>query len=280
MNILKYFCIFFIVSISIKSETIWVGLTPWQKGQSEDEINHLYLPMMNYLKEKTGNDFKIRPMASYEETIDLLVSGKIQMAVLSPAPYVKAKKENPKIEILATELSWNQDKTKKTDSYRSFILVNKKRDDIKSIQDLKDKTFGMVSEESTSGYKVPMAFLRSQKIDHKTYFKKLLLLGSHPSVTDAIAAGSIDGGATWDYNWSQAVIKNGDVYKSLWSSDPIPNICIAAHQKLDANTKDKIKKALLVIPEDSLKGLSSVGYVYRPDSFYDSVRKINKLLNN
>jgi phosphonate transport system substrate-binding protein len=262
------------ISATAFAETYWVGITPWQKGQTEDDINKLYLPMMKWLSDQTGHTFKIKPMASYEGTIEQISQGKIQVGMLSPAPYVKAKRANPKIELLVTELSWNHDKTKKSDSYKGHILVKKDRDDLATIESLKGKWMAFVSLESTSGYKVPMLHLKQIKIDPKTFFAKTYLLGSHPAVTDAIAAGSVDAGATWDFNWQQAIAKNGDIYKAIWSSEAIPNLCVIAHPDLPAKVRTHLKKLLPKIPDELLTGLSSVGFVEKPDSFYDSVRRL------
>ncbi|MGZ3720418.1 MAG: phosphate/phosphite/phosphonate ABC transporter substrate-binding protein, partial [Bdellovibrionota bacterium] len=191
--------------------TFWVGVTPWQKGQTGDDINRLYIPLLKWLSENTGEEFKIKIMNSYEGTIDQIAEGHIQVAMLSPEPYIKAKKANPEIELLVTELSWNHDKTKKLDSYRAHILARKDRTDLVDFRSLKGKKIAFVSEESTSGYRVPHAYLRQQHIEANHYFSQAQFLGSHPSVTDAIAAGSVDAGATWDFNWKQAVEKNGDI---------------------------------------------------------------------
>lgn len=255
--------------------TYWIGVTPWQKGQAEDDINKLYIPMLKWLSEKTGEEFKLKVMSSYEGTVQQITTGQIQIALLSPAPYVKAKKENPQLEILLTELSWNQDKTEKKDSYQSQILVKKDRADLTDLKSLEGKVFAFVSEESTSGYKVPNSYFKKNKLDTKAYFSKVLFLGSHPSVTDAIAAGSVDAGATWDFNWKQAITKNGDIFKAIWTSDPIPNLCIVAHPKVPKELRLKIRKMLLEIPTEKLTGLSSVGFVVRNDSFYDVIRALD-----
>jgi phosphonate transport system substrate-binding protein len=258
------------------ADTYWVGVTPWQKGQTEDDINRLYIPLLKYLSEGTGQTFKLKPMPSYEGTVEQIAGGEIAVAMLSPEPYVHAKKANPKLEILATELSWNHDKTEKLDSYRSHILVLASRNDLTGIASLEGKTFAFVSEESTSGYVVPSAYMRDHKIVPATYFSKTYLLGSHPSVTDAIAAGSVDAGATWDFNWKQAIAKHGDIFKAIWTSEPIPNLCVVAHPKLAKSLREKLRKLLLDAPSKYLEGLSSVGFVARPDSFYDPVRKLKK----
>lgn len=252
-----------------------VGITPWQKGLSTDDINKLYLPTLKAFSSETGLHFRIQPMNSYEEAITKLAEGKIQIGMLSPIPYIRAKKLNPDLELLVTELSWNHDKTKKVDSYRGHILVKKNRGDLTDLNSLKGKSFAFVSESSTSGYTVPMAYFRDQKIDPKSYFSKVQFLGSHPNVTDAITKGQIDAGATWDFNLSQAIVKNGDDYRSVWISDAIPNICIVAHPKMPKPIQDKLRKILLNAPHELLEGLPAAGYVRRDDSFYDSVRKID-----
>ena len=259
---------------SVSAETYWVGITPWQKGQTSDDINRLYIPMFKWLSEKTGSEFKVKAMRSYEDTIEEIADGKIAAAMISPAPYIKAKKKNPSLDILVTELSWNQDKTKKTDSYRSHILVKKDRVDLVDLKSLKGKKFAFVSEESTSGYKVPLSYFKHNKITPNDYFEKVFFLGSHPSVSDAVASGSVDAGATWDYNWKQAIAKNGDVYKAIWTSDPIANLCLVAHPKIPKALREKMRTELLKTPSDLLNGLSTVGFTVRPDSFYDPIRKL------
>jgi len=259
-----------------RAETYWVGVVPWQKGQTSDEIDRLYIPLLKLLSQKTGQTFKLKAMTSYEGTIAEITSGRIQLAMLSPAPYVKAKRENPKLAILVTELSWNADKTVKQDSYRSHILVRKDRADLTDLESLAGKSMGFVSVESTSGYLIPVAYLKSQKHSPEKFFSKVNKLGSHPAVTDAIAAGSVDAGATWDFNWQQAVKKNGDVFRSIWQSDPIPNLCIVAHPLISSALQKKLRSLLLEVPDDVLQGLSTVGYTVKADSFYDGIRKLSE----
>ncbi len=250
------------------------GVMPWQKGQSVDDIRGMYKPMLDWLGRQTGDTFSIVGTRDYDQMVDFLANGRIQIANISPMPYVLAKRKNPEIRLLVTELSWNRDRTKKIDSYRGYILALKKRTDINTLDDLKGKQFGFVDEDSTSGFQYPSVLMREHGIEYKSYFGKYYFLGGHPRVTDAIVSGSIDAGATWDYNWSQADKKHGQVFKALFETPPIPNLCIAAHPSLPLNAQKKIEKALLTIDEKLLTGLPAAGYVVRPDSFYDVVRKL------
>jgi phosphonate transport system substrate-binding protein len=250
------------------------GVMPWQKGQTADDIRARYKPMLEWLGKETGDTFTIVGTRDYEQMVDFLANGRIQVANISPLPYVLAKRKNPEIRLLVTELSWNKERTKKIDSYRGYILALKSRTDLNKLEDLKDRQFGFVDEESTSGFQYPSVLLRERGIEYKSYFSKYYFLGGHPRVTDAIVSGSIDAGATWDYNWSQADKKHGDVFKPLFETPPIPNLCIAAHPSLPLNVQKKIVQALPRIDENLLKGLPAAGYVVRPDSFYDVVRKL------
>jgi len=99
-------------------------------------------------------------------------------------------------------------------------------------------------------------------------------MGSHPRVTDAIVAGSVDGGATYGFNFRQAVKKHGNVFKVIVKSPPMPSQAIVAHPSLPDGICAGIQKALPTIDPALLKGLGRYGYVIRPDSFYDFVRSM------
>jgi phosphonate transport system substrate-binding protein len=270
---LLFFSLFFL-SVSAYSRTITFGITPWQKGQKIDDIKNLYRPMLKYLSEKTGDNYLIVRASSYKKMIELLANGKVDFATVSPVPYVKAKKLNPKISIIVTYLKWNKDQTKMIDSYRGYIVTKKTRDDLDSIESLKNKKFGFVKKESSSGYKYPNSLLLERGINYKDYFSQVYFLGSHPRVTDAIIAGSIDAGATWDFNLSQAIKKHGDLFKIIFTTPPIPNLCIAASESFPLEKIKEIKHHLTNIPTRYLKGLPATGFVYRKDNFYDVVRKL------
>lgn len=256
------------------AKTIRFGITPWQKGQQSDDIKKLYRPLLNYLEQKTGDTYLIISANTYGQMIEYISNGMVDFATLSPVPYIKAKVNNPKIQIIATYLQWNKSRTQKIDSYLGYIVVKKTRTDLNSIESLAKSRFGFVKKESSSGFKYPNSLLKEKGIHYLEYFSQVYFLGSHPRVTDAIMAGSIDAGATWDFNLSQARKKHGDLFKIIFTTPPIPNLCIAAHPKLGKKRINSIREHLLTVPENLLKGLPNTGFVFKPDSFYDVVRKL------
>lgn len=254
----------------------YFGVPPYQKGQTVDEIRSLYKPMLIWLGEQVGCKFNFAGANTYEEMIAKIVSGRVQLAGLGGNEYITAKERNPNLKLLFTELKWDENKTKLIDSYTGYILTLKSRVNINTLEDLKGKRFSFVNRHSTSGFQYPNALMRQKGIIPEKFFSRVFFLGSHPRVTDAIVSGSIDAGATWDYNWGRAIKKHGDVFKAIFTTPPIPNLTIVAHPSLPGNIVKKIEKVLPKIDASLLKGLPTAGFVKRPDSFYDSVRILKK----
>ena len=249
------------------------AITPWQKGKDMRELHENYRPMLSYLSEACGYRFEIICGRTYQETIDLISTGKVQLANLSPVPYVMSKRREPGLKLLVVEKSWNKARTEQTDSYIGMIIC-KKDAPYNSIEDLKGCRFGFVKRQSSSGYRYPNAMLIDRGIQYEEYFGKTYFLGSHPRVTDAVAAGSIDAGATWDYNLMLAKQKNGDVYKTIYQTPPIPNLCVVAHPSVDAKLQQQIKELLLNIDPSKLEHTTADSFTEREDSFYDVVRTV------
>src|SRR6266545_5004112 len=240
----------FTCEIALAEPLYRFGVPPWQRGQSVDDIRRLYEPLLHYFAD-----------------------GRVDFGTISPAPYVSAQRLNPGVKLLLTELSWDPTHTKRIDSYQGMIVTLRARDDINTVEDLRGKRIGFVSEESTSGFVFPSAYLQSIGIDYKNDFLSYVFLGSHPRATDALVAGSVDAAATWDFNLNQAVPKHGDVFKVIFQT-AIPNLLIATHPSLPGTVREAIKAALLNVDDETLKGLPTAGYVERPESFYDVIRRI------
>ncbi len=259
---------------SAQAEEYKFGVTPWQRGQTEDDIHRLYKPMLDWLSQETGHDFIIVSTKDYRQMINYLADGTLQIVSISPAPYILAKRKNPHLNVLVTEVSSSVERTTSSDAYFSYILARKDNATVNSLDDLQNKIFGFVRRESTSGFIYPVHMFNRSEINYQKYFKKFYFLGSHPSVTDAIAAGSLDAGATWSFNWNKAKEKHGDIFKSIWKSPPIPNLSIVAHPYMPKALQDRLKTLLLSVDPELLTGLSARGYVSRDDGFYNGVRTI------
>lgn len=250
------------------------GIPPFQKGRTFNEVRKTYQPMLDWLTEQTGCQFVAVGSASYDDAVENITTGKVHLAELGPVTCVLAMEKNPDIRPLLITLAWNPEKTELVDAFLGYIVTLKKYTEINSVEDLKGKTFAFVAIESSTGYIYPNALLRDKGIDYSQFFGKTHFLGSHPSVTDAIVAESVIAGATWQYNLAEAIKKHGDVFKIIATTPPVPNQCIAAHPTLSGELQTKVKQLLPTIDPNLLENLNTKGFAVRPDSFYDTVRKI------
>lgn len=252
------------------------GVPPWQKGRSFKEERKKYLPLLNWMSKQTGCKFVPVGANSYEDLINKISEGIVQVTELGAIPYIEVKKKNPDVDILATALVWNSAGDKLVDTYHSMIVALKKNEAVNSLQDLKGQKFGFVNRESTSGFVYPSASMKKEAgIDYETFFSKYFFLSSHPNVTDAIVAGSIVAGATYGTNLDAAQKKHGDIFKVLWESKPIPNVLLASHPSLPDSIKEKLIEVLPQANIELFKDISLMkGFVIRPDSFYDEVRAV------
>ena len=269
----------FTCEIALAEPPYRFGVPPWQRGQSVDDIRRLYNPLLDYLGRATDAKITIVTARSYEDMVHYFADGRVDFGTISPMPYVLAQRLNPGVKLLLTELSWDPMHTKRVDSYQGMIVTLRARHDINTVDDLRGKRVGFVSEESTSGFVFPSAYLQSIGIDYKNDFRSYAFLGSHPRATDALVAGSVDAAATWDFNLNQAIPKHGDVFKVIFQT-AIPNLLIASHPSLPGTAREAIKAALLNVDDETLKGLPTAGYVERPESFYDEIRRIAPKTSN
>ncbi len=255
------------------------GVTPWQHGQSDDDIRANYKPLLEWLGKRVGAEFIIVGASGYGETIDLLANESIDLAAISPVPFVLAQRRNPRVTMLATELSWDFGNRRMSPTYDGFIVARSDRDDITGLESLRNTRFGFVRKQSTSGFVYPVAYFIRNGLDYQSFFSRIYFLGSQPRVTDAIASGSIDAGTTWDYNLKQAITKHGAVFKIVAKTGTIPNLGIAANSAVPQEMQNKIRSALLEAKKELFRGLPAVGYVVKDESYYDPVREVVQLVS-
>ena len=97
---------------------------------------------------------------------------------------------------------------------------------------------------------------------------------------NAVAEKSIDAGAVSITPWEKAVERNGDVYRVLSKSDPIPRNAVVA----GVHVPESLIQQLLVILKEAESDPSFQqddailkGFLLKDDSFYDIVRKARNL---
>ncbi len=250
-------------------ETIKIALVP----DPEDD----YSPLINWLGQETGVKFVMVGVQDYEQSVNLLANGEVDLAFMGAGSLIAAQKQEPEVRMLATYSYWSEELEEMIDSYTSMIITLKTRDDVNSLQDLAGMKFGFVAEDSTSGFRVPYIMLRDQEIDYETYFDEFFFVGNHAGVADAVVAESIDAGTIASDLLPLSIESHGDVFKVIAESTPIPGPGIAVHPSVQAELQTKIQEALVRADPMLFEATAADGFVIRPDSFYDVTRQIEAL---
>ena len=248
-----------------------------QPQWSREQMQKLFGPLMAYLSQQTGHEFRLRVTEDYGALLDEMNSGLIDIAKFSPYGYVLAKKTSG-VHIFATELTYGRP------WYRGYIIARKDRH-FTSIEDLRGKSFCYTDPNSTSGFIYPRALLIERGFDPNAYFRDVRYAGSHDICIRGVAGGDVDAGATWDValddmSESKLFGVDGDELMVLHKTERIPNDAYAARPGLDEAVVQQIQQALLALSRDK-KRLGEVidwktridGFVPGEDAAYEVVRE-------
>jgi phosphonate transport system substrate-binding protein len=124
-------------------------------------IYRRYEPLMRYLSDKTGYEFKLVIPKDFEEFSKVVRSGTIDYSYQNPYIFSQIDRVYP-IRAIVSSLGW-QDEESGEKSFRG-IIITRKNSPIKSIEDLKGKRVMIVSPKSAGGFLSQKIYLAKQGI--------------------------------------------------------------------------------------------------------------------
>lgn len=251
-------------------ECLVFGLHPYMPAQ---ELMHRYTPLLKYLEKKLGKPISVSIAKNWQDHIDRAGRGELDIFYLGAVSYISLTEQYGQKKTIACIA------TNGASFLRGYIIV-RKDSPAKSLSDLKDKTFGVSSLDSTMGYVYPRYMFISAGIPFP--HDKLKVLGSDINVALAVIAGMIDAGAVRESVWNK--YKDRNDLRILAETPLIMEHVFAASDNLDEATVKKIQKEMRAISEDkelvkkllkpikkSITGLNPV----KPSDF-EELRKIIK----
>jgi phosphonate transport system substrate-binding protein len=208
-----------------------------------------------FLSQKTGREVELVFPTTYAGVVESLRFGHSQAAFMSAWPARLAWKIAESDVALAEvrEVVIGQDKKEET-FYFSYWVVPK-NSTVTKLEDLRGKRAVFPSQLSTSGYVAPLARLielglvakpaAGKEADPKTFFGQVTFAGGYQQGWEALKAGQAD-----------VAIIAGDVAEKLYrevldstkvveQQGPVPSHSVVFAKQLDAQTKQKLKDALL-----------------------------------
>lgn len=166
---------------------VW-GATPYVTRSVD--VAAQYQPMVSLVAELLGIPMSVRVGDDYEHIETMLLSGEIDIALMSPYAYVQAKAKEPGLKVFCSPIANG------TETYGAYIVA-REDSEIRTLLDLRGKPFGFVNSRSTSGWLYPASRLMDEGMD-PTRDVQGIFFGDHAGVIKAIVSGKVAAGATYD----------------------------------------------------------------------------------
>ncbi len=198
--------------------------------------------MSGELNRKVNIQFKVAP--TYEAGITNITKGQVDFSRFGPASYIEALKENDKILLLAAE-------SKKGSKIAQGVICVREDSPIKTVADLKGKSFAFGSELSTIGRYLSQHHLLENGVT-ATNLSEYEYLGRHDAVGAAVGAGRFDAGALKEKTFNK-LKSSGTPLRELARFPNAPQSWIA-REGLDEEVQGALKKALFSITDEKALG--------------------------
>ncbi|NIQ40402.1 MAG: phosphate/phosphite/phosphonate ABC transporter substrate-binding protein [Proteobacteria bacterium] len=221
-----------------------IGLIPEQNLFKQVER---YEPLADYLSQKCGVEIRLKILTRYGNIVSNFVSLGMDGAFFGSFTYALAHIK------LGVEVLARPEGLDGTSTYHGLIFV-RQDSGIKSIRDMKGKTFAFVDRATMAGYLLPLAYFKEHGIsDYETYLKETYFTGTHEAAIYDVLDKKADVGAAKNTIYKRisdadSRIKNELVI--LEKSPKVPENGLAVRRNLDNSLKQDLKAALLRMHED------------------------------
>ena len=228
---------------------IRVGFVPSENVQ---QVAQNAQPIVAILQKRL--DMEVQPFVAtdYTGVVEALRANKLDIAFLTPASYVLAKREANVRVVLKSQRRGN--------AYYYAAIITHADSDIRSLEDLRNKTFAFGDPLSTSGHVFPRKMLKEKGVDPVRDFKRVIYSGGHDATVLAVLNRKVDAGATFantpegkDGAWMQ-YLKDPEEQKKIRViaySEPIPadNLVINANLNPELAKKIELENKLKLLKE-------------------------------
>ena len=241
--------------------------------EDPQELLRKYKPFADYIAKEVGVKVKFVPVLDYAATVEGLAANRLDIVWYGGFTSVQAVERAKG----ATRLAMREEDA----SFKS-VFVTRTDSGIKTLADLKGKTFAFGSVSSTSGHLMPRHFLRAAGVDPERDFRKFGFSGAHDATAAWVEAGRVDAGAVNFLVWRKLVDKKKIDTKTthvFWTTPPYVDYVWVARGGVPEEIREKFKQALLKLdyskPEDKkvMDLQRTRKFIPAKDSDWDGIRK-------
>jgi phosphate/phosphite/phosphonate ABC transporter binding protein len=235
-----------------------------------------YRPMAEHVSIDLGRPVELVFVTNYDQLAMMLETGDLDVALLPPLAYVRARERMPCLKLLYTLV--NDGDTR----YSGYLLVHRDSP-IRDLKDVAGKRIAFVDRASASGYLFPLARLISAGLDPGRDLAKASFVEDHVEVLRQVAVGEADVGASFYGALRAARIQGLDTssLRVIAITGRIPYDALVVREGLEPDLVRAISDSFQDLNTTTESGRRSLayltdfdGFVPTRDSFYDSIRSV------
>jgi phosphonate transport system substrate-binding protein len=222
---------------AVHADTLRVSAIP---DEAPTELQRKFKPLGEYLQKETGLEVEFTPVSDYAAVVEGLAAKKIDLAWLGGFTYVQAKLRTGGEAVPIVQRAEDEVFTSK------FIVPSDSP--VKSLAELKGKTFAFGAPSSTSGHLMPRFFLLKEGIDPDKDFTKVAFSGAHDATVAFVASGRADAGVLNASVMAKLIEKGDDNAKRvkvIATTPPYYDYNWTVRPGLDPALRQKIADAFL-----------------------------------
>jgi len=257
-------------------------------GENTQDRLARYDGFQRLLQEKLGIPVKLYPAADYAGVMQGMAAGQLEAAEFGASGFAGTWLDCKCVEPIIVP----QEKDGST--YYYSVMVTRKDSSITSLDQMKGHSLAFADPNSTSGYLIPSATLKSRGIElaDGKYFSRTGFAGGHEQGVVAMLNKQYDACVTWTSGQGdkaegytrgnlrsmvdRGMLKMSDV-NIIWQSGKIPNGPWAVRTALPASLKKEFADFLLDLPKshkdvyDAVEQGAGVGYVPATMDLYKDI---------
>ena len=217
--------------------------------EAPTELSRKFAPLGKYLQKQLGMPVEWTPVTDYAAAVEALVNGKVDLAWFGGFTFIQAKVRSGGQVIPLVQRAEDQD-------FRS-VFITGASSGIRSLMDLKGRTFSFGSQSSTSGHLMPRSFLLQAGIDPDRDMGRISFSGAHDATIAAVAGGKVDAGAVnisvWEKFLAEHKVDPAQV-KVFYTTPAFYDYNWSVSAKMPEALRERLRKAFLDLSPDTPQG--------------------------
>ncbi|MEP7105614.1 MAG: phosphate/phosphite/phosphonate ABC transporter substrate-binding protein [Chloroflexota bacterium] len=260
--------------------TLVMAFVPSQQAQT---VLVSAKPIADYVAKEVGVPITAQVPTSYAAVTEAMTSGNVDIAWVGPLDYVIAHEKNGAEPVTKSV-------RKGVPGYNAFIIA-RKGSGIKSVKDLKGKSFAFGDPVSASSNLYPKYYMKQNGIDPEKDLAKAVNISNQTAIATSVCNGVVDAGAIYDdarTNTGADTACPGIMDKTqiiFTTPNLIPGDPQMVRHQMNAGQKKKVVDAMIKLGTDPamaqyLKALFTIEKtVPAADADYNEIRSIVKAVN-